>query len=114
MTSSARAYRSGLRRQPTFRWRCTGPCSSGQYPEGRSGHNLRWAPPPGCGERRRGWKWRETILDRTRECRLVVLWTLRLCWHFLFLACRLRQIPGVAGGFRRAGFMTARLVQVTI
>ncbi|KAL3193681.1 hypothetical protein MRX96_017022 [Rhipicephalus microplus] len=34
--------------------------------------------------------------------------------HFLFLACRLRQIPGVAGGFRRAGFMAARLVQVAI
>ncbi|KAL3231294.1 hypothetical protein MRX96_023342 [Rhipicephalus microplus] len=36
----------------------------------------------------------------------------RLCSHFLFLACRLRQIPGVAGGFRRARFMAARLVQV--
>ncbi|KAL3225562.1 hypothetical protein MRX96_049188 [Rhipicephalus microplus] len=27
---------------------------------------------------------------------------------------KLRQIPGVAGGFRKAGFMAARLIQVAI
>ncbi|KAL3210844.1 hypothetical protein MRX96_036810 [Rhipicephalus microplus] len=69
-----------------------------QYPAGRSGHELRWAPPQGWGgESRRGWKWRETDLVKTRECRLVVLGARRLCSHFLFLAFRLRQIPGVAG-----------------
>lgn len=49
LISNARAYRSGLRRQFASRWRCTGPCSSGQYPARRSGQSLRWAPPQGWG-----------------------------------------------------------------
>ncbi|KAL3204259.1 hypothetical protein MRX96_053054 [Rhipicephalus microplus] len=114
LNSNARTYRSGLRRQFASRWRCIGPCSSGQSPARGSGQSLRWAPPQGWGGEPSGVEVAGTNLVKTRECKLVVLGARHLCSHFLFLACRLRQIPGVAGGFRRAGFMAARLVRVTI